>query len=271
MTDERKTSLVLFGLVMVFTGLATAFLEDLWARPAPLAAIPLVDPAFLDTATVRRSYADLIRAKEDLSDFDCYACHEKNKPPTLRYDAKQQLIVPQEHSDVIMGHGSHGRNNNCFNCHNETNLTTLQPRDGRELKLENSTPLCGSCHGPTYRDWEMGIHGRTSGYWARNLGPIDRKNCVNCHNPHAPKFPGRPPAPGPHLLHPIAPAEIDNQHAATESPPSLNHFTGGNGGNGEKVPIGIKVSPLTLLPPVKIPGRQTVARLRVLAIPEPCT
>jgi hypothetical protein len=204
MTDERKTSLVLFGLVVVFTGLATAFVENLWARPAPLAAIALVDPAFLDTATVRRSYADLIRAKEDLSDFDCYACHEKNKPPTLRYDASQQLIVPPEHSDIVMGHGSHGRNNNCFNCHNESNLVTLQPRDGRELKLENSSPLCGSCHGPTYRDWEMGIHGRTSGYWARNLGPIDRKNCVNCHNPHAPKFPGRKPAPGPHLLHPIA-------------------------------------------------------------------
>jgi hypothetical protein len=42
------------------------------------------------TATVRRSYADLVRAKEDLSDFDCYACHEKNKPPVLRYDANQQ-------------------------------------------------------------------------------------------------------------------------------------------------------------------------------------
>jgi Cytochrome c7 and related cytochrome c len=217
MTDERKTSWVMFGLVVVFTGLATAFLENLWARPAPLAAIPLVDPAFLDTATVRRSYADLIRAKEDLSDFDCYACHEKNKPPVLRYNANQQLIVPQEHSDIVMGHGSHGRNNNCFNCHNEANLTTLQPRDGRELKLENSTPLCGSCHGPTYRDWEMGIHGRTSGYWARNLGPIDRKNCVNCHNPHAPKFPGRPPAPGPHLLHPIAPAEIGHDSEKRES------------------------------------------------------
>jgi len=94
MTEERKVSWVIFGLVVVFTGLATAFLENLWGRPAPLEAIPLVDPAFLDTATVRRSYADLIRAKEDLSDFDCYACLEINKPPVLRYDANQKLIVP---------------------------------------------------------------------------------------------------------------------------------------------------------------------------------
>ena len=33
-----------------------------------------------------------------------------------------------------MGHGTHGRNNNCFNCHNETKLDTLQSRDGRELR-----------------------------------------------------------------------------------------------------------------------------------------
>jgi uncharacterized CHY-type Zn-finger protein len=221
----------------------------------------------LDTATVRRSYADLIRAKEDLSDFDCYACHEKNKPPVLRYNANQQLIVPQEHSDIVMGHGSHGRNNNCFNCHNEANLVTLQPRDGRELKLENSTPLCGSCHGPTYRDWEMGIHGRTSGYWARNLGAIDRKNCVNCHNPHAPKFPGRQPAPGPHLLHPIAPAGSGNNHTATEPHPTTNNFTGGNGGKGENAQKMGRASPL---PPVKIQGGEIATCLPALEQQENC-
>ena len=33
---------------------------------------------------------------------------------------------------------------------------------------------------------------------------MDRKICVNCHNPHSPHFPGRKPAPGPHLLRPVA-------------------------------------------------------------------
>ena len=72
--------------------------------------------------------------------------------------------------------------------------------------------MCGSCHGPTYRDWEAGVHGRTSGYWDRSLGPMDRKACVNCHNPHAPHFPGRPPAPGPHPLraNPTALTEAEN-------------------------------------------------------------
>ena len=202
-------------LGVVFSVLAVSFLANLWGRPTTsLYPIPLVDTNFLDTATVRRSYADLVRLKEDLSDFDCYVCHEKGKPPLLRYDTNQNLIIPKEHANIVMGHGSHGRNNNCFNCHNETNLELLQSRDGHELKFADSPQLCGSCHGPTYRDWEAGAHGRISGYWNQNLGTAERKQCVNCHNPHSPKFPGRKPAPGPNLLHAVtqASAETPTSH-----------------------------------------------------------
>lgn len=197
-----KNSWVLRGLILLFVGLTGMF--ALRSNNGPSRhSIPLVDTNFLNTATVRKSYADLVREGADLSDFDCYACHEKNKPPTLRFDTNENLIVPKEHSDIVMGHGSHGRNNNCFNCHDENNLTLLQTRDGHEVTFVNSQLLCGSCHGPTYRDWEAGVHGRTSGYWNREMGAIDRKLCVNCHNPHSPKVPGRQPAPGPHLLHPV--------------------------------------------------------------------
>lgn len=198
MSAESKTGTTLLLLATVFVVLAAGFLVGSSGRPAAQ-NISLVATNFLDPATARRSYADLIAAKEDLSDFDCYACHEKNNPPPLRYDTNQNLIIPKEHSDVVMHHGSHERNNNCYNCHNEQNLELFQTRDKRELKLADSAPLCGSCHGPTYRDWEAGVHGRTSGSWDRS-GEIDRKRCVNCHNPHSPKFPGRKPAPGPHPL-----------------------------------------------------------------------
>jgi len=198
--NGRAKTLVLRTLIVLFALLACAFFFDLPGRSVARQTIPLVDTNFLSTATVRRSYADLVRAKEDLSDFDCYACHEKGKSPPLRFDANQNLIIPKEHSDIVMGHGSHGRNNNCFNCHNENNLEQLQTRDGRPLKFSDSPQLCGSCHGPTYRDWEAGVHGRISGYWDVKLGAADRKQCVNCHNPHSPKFPGRKPAPGPHPL-----------------------------------------------------------------------
>lgn len=198
--NEKKTS-VLAALSLVFLVLAAAFsLKP--AGPPAREAIPLVDTNFLSTATARVSYEELVRQKADLSDFDCYACHEKGKAPVIRFDTNQVILIPKEHGNIVMGHGSHNRNNNCFNCHNELNLERFQTRDGRELRFAESTQLCGSCHGPTYRDWEGGAHGRTGGYW-NDARQTTRRNCVECHNPHSPKFPGRAPAPGPHPLHAV--------------------------------------------------------------------
>jgi hypothetical protein len=204
--------MVLVVLAAALFALAVKFAARGGASSAMPAKIPLVETQFLDTATIRKSYAELIRTKADLSDFDCYACHEKGKPPVLRFDAQQNIVVPKEHEDVVMGHGSHNRNNNCFNCHDEQNLELLQTRDGRHVKLAESPALCGSCHGPTYRDWEAGAHGRTGGYWERAAGAIKRQICVDCHNPHRPKIPPRKPAPGPHLLHPVADVPTEGPH-----------------------------------------------------------
>ena len=214
MRGSTKTTIVLNLLMVVFLALAAGFLLKAWGQPAALPPIPLVDPEFLKTATVRVSYSELVKAGEDVSDFDCYGCHEKGKPPTLRFDDKHMLVIPDEHKDIVMAHGRNNRNNLCTNCHDENNLERFQTRDGRELKFSESPELCGSCHGPTYRDWEAGAHGRTSGYWNRDLGPITRKACVSCHNPHSPKFPGRPPAPPPHILHPPAntPPAAEGKH-----------------------------------------------------------
>jgi hypothetical protein len=212
MSQGERTSAVLLVLAVVFVALSLKFVSASGTRLPALQKIPLVDTQFLETATIRKSYAELIRTKADLSDFDCYACHEKGKPPPLRFDAQHNLIIPQEHSDIVMKHGTHNRNNNCFNCHDEQNLELLQARDGRQIKLAESPPLCGSCHGPTYRDWEGGAHGRTGGYWDRSLGPMKRQICVDCHNPHSPKIPPRRPAPGPHLLHPVAEVAAETSH-----------------------------------------------------------
>jgi hypothetical protein len=211
MNSTRKLLAVFAVLGTVFLGLAAAFIVDPWGHPPVHRSIPLVDTNFLSMATARQSYAELIRLGEDLSDFNCYACHEKGIPPPLRFDTNQVLIIPPEHANIVMGHGSHNRNNNCYNCHDELNLEQFQTRDGRTLKLIDSTPLCGSCHGPTYRDWEGGAHGRTGGFWHRASGETTRRNCVECHDPHAPKFPGREPAPGPHPLHSLAPSGDETQ------------------------------------------------------------
>ncbi len=212
MNNGGKISWVLSALAFTFLALAAAFIVKVWGRPTSLYPIPLVDASFLDTAPARESYAELVRKKADLSDFDCYGCHERGKPPPIRYDTNHSIIIPKEHANLVMGHGRHDRNNNCFNCHDEHNLEQFQTRDGRALKFAESTPLCGSCHGPTYRDWEAGIHGRTSGYWARELGGIQRRDCVECHNPHSPKFPGRKPAPGPHPLRQVTAVSPETKH-----------------------------------------------------------
>jgi hypothetical protein len=196
----RRTNLLLAALAVSFGALAFAFVAELWGRPPALTRVAAVDKKFLETAPMRKSYGDLVAAKEDLSDYDCYACHEKNKPPPIKFDANHRIIIPKEHANIVMGHGSHDRNNLCYNCHLEQNLLLLQVRDGRELKFDQSVPLCGSCHGPTYRDWEGGAHGRTSGFWNAALGGPKRLVCVNCHDPHAPRIEGRAPAPPPHAL-----------------------------------------------------------------------
>ncbi len=200
--NVRAADRVLTLMSFAFLGLGSAFYFNVWGHPAQPSPVPLVDTNFISTATARVSAADLIRTGGDLSDFDCYTCHDKAKPPKLNFNADGDVIVAKEHPDIVMAHGRHHRNNNCFNCHNENNLEELQTRDGRHLKIAESPALCGSCHGPTYRDWEAGVHGRTSGYWKRELGPIERKTCPSCHNPHSPAFPSRQPAPAPHPLRP---------------------------------------------------------------------
>lgn len=198
--SSRGTVYVLGTMVLVFFVLAAVFFLDLWGHPPARFEIPPVERSFLETTPWRQTYADLVRAREDLSDFDCYACHDQKKPPVLTMDDNNNLIVPEEHGNIVMEHGSHNRNNLCYNCHNEANLLKLHIRDGHDLEFAESTQLCGSCHGPTYRDWEAGAHGRTIGHWDRTRGPVQRLDCANCHNPHSPRIPTRAPAPGPHPL-----------------------------------------------------------------------
>jgi len=199
--DGARSSIALAAVTLVLFGLAALLLMNLWGRVPAKTELPLVDVKFLETTPWRRTYADMVAAKEDMSDYDCYACHEKSKPPPIRYDADHKIIIPKEHADIKMGHGSHDRNNLCYNCHNEANLLPLQVRDRRELKFDESPPLCGSCHGPTYRDWDAGAHGRISGFWDTKAGAARKLACASCHDPHAPHIPTREPAPGPHSLH----------------------------------------------------------------------
>ena len=210
MNDEAKTSLVLLGLVVLFLALQALFHQGLWGRLEPLTSIPLVDPAFTNTAPARIPAAELFRTGGDTSDFECNVCHELNKPIKLLFDAAGNVALPEEHKNLVIKHGRNNRNNNCYNCHDPMNHESLLTRDGHKLKIQDSSQLCASCHGPTFRDWELGVHGRTSGHWKAELGTT-RLGCASCHHPHAPAFQPWKPAPGPHPLHlPVAAANPES-------------------------------------------------------------
>ena len=202
MKAATTTSLAVTGLTVVFLGLAVAFYLNLWGRQPGLAPIPATPPDFTNTATVRMSAAELFRTGGDTSGMACYSCHDQKKPVVVQLDTNGAIKLPEEHRDLVLKHGRNNRNDHCFNCHDPKNLEQLRAREGQAFKLTESTLLCASCHGPTYRDWSVGIHGRTSGFWERTRGDIVRQDCTACHDPHAPAFPPMKPGPGPHLLHP---------------------------------------------------------------------
>ena len=238
MYDERRILLILGALTLAFAASAVAFWRAPAVSPAPPRA-PLVTPDMLagirPPGTVRISAAQLLHGSGDASGLDCYACHHRDQPPEVKFDAQHRIILPKEHADLIismrncaechapnrpvkleytddgapiipaahrnlmgMAHGRNFRNENCYNCHDRDQLNQLHTADGTKLNFEQATLLCASCHGPSYRDWQAGIHGRTSGFWDRSAGPITRQQCASCHDPHAPAFTGLIPMPGPH-------------------------------------------------------------------------
>src|SRR5712671_6249459 len=100
MSADAKTSFVLTSMAVVFLGLAAAFRTQLWGKPEPITAIPLVDPAFTNTATVRVSAAQLKQSGGDTSSLECNTCHELNKPPKIKMDANDHVVLPKEHEDL---------------------------------------------------------------------------------------------------------------------------------------------------------------------------
>lgn len=234
MTSSNKTNVVLVASTVVFLGLAAVFALDR-KEPAPRQDIRPAASLAITPVTVRVSAENLIKNGGDTSILDCYACHDEKKKASVPVDALGQVTLPADHSDLIFSmrncvachapnsgievtldkegmtiipeahaadrvirHGSGGRNSTCFNCHNPEKLDQLITRDGTQLKLEQATLLCASCHGPTYRDWEVGIHGRTTGHWKADAGERTREGCAACHDPHNPTFPLVIPLPGPH-------------------------------------------------------------------------
>ncbi|MFC2081234.1 hypothetical protein ACFLR8_03390 [Bacteroidota bacterium] len=109
--------------------------------------------------------------------FPCNDCHSEIEPNTQR----RELV--EMHDDIIFDHDSENRW--CLACHNTFDRDSLRLAGGKLLGFNESYKLCGQCHGPKYRDWKLGIHGKRTGEWN---GKKQYLLCVHCHDPHSPKF-----------------------------------------------------------------------------------
>lgn len=152
--------------------------------------VPEVDEASLyvrniegnvfDTAPVRGELQPL-RYRRGSYEWRCNECHDdfQNRPTAGHPEG--------EHAAIVKNY-DHGLNTLCQNCHHPENREVYIDYEGGEILPTQPAKLCAKCHGPTYRDWQAGVHGRQNGHWDRNAGPRTKLLCIQCHDPHHPKF-----------------------------------------------------------------------------------
>ncbi|MBS1153363.1 MAG: Doubled motif (Paired 1), partial [Myxococcaceae bacterium] len=144
----------------------------------------------------------------------CMDCHgEKDLPPN---PLRRQL--EDKHTNIkLINHDEEHRW--CLDCHDLNDRDSLHLAGGELVPFTESYRLCGQCHGPQYRDWKVGIHGKRTGYWN---GAKRYLLCVNCHNPHNPRF-----AP----IKPLPPPVRPQFARASDRPPAVAEPSTADGGS----------------------------------------
>lgn len=112
------------------------------------------------------------------------ACHNGTYPPFPETKDPRKLTLM--HTDIFPDSLDlqHGRGAIwCLDCHHTTQRNKFVDNFGNEIDFNQPQQLCGKCHGPIYRDWREGIHGKRIGEWASD-GKKRWFVCTECHNPH---------------------------------------------------------------------------------------
>ena len=120
-----------------------------------------------------------------------YACMDCHEAIEAKWHYGREMV---EHRHIELKHGT---NRFCLNCHHPENRNAYVDYDGTEISASTVEELCHKCHGPQYRDWAKGIHGRPNGYWNTAYGVQERLKCTECHNPHDPAFKAMEPETAP--------------------------------------------------------------------------
>lgn len=191
-------------------------LADPWPYRSPVEPAKPLAAWVVDTSTVRTPPEQSELQFAGYTYF-CNDCHRIFTNP----DDTPRELAQHEHIKL-----EHGLNNRCFNCHHPTDRNSFVDDFGKPIPYDEPERLCAKCHGPVYRDWTNGSHGRTNGYWDGSLGPRERQTCSACHDPHTPAFPSMRPAPGPRTLRMGPQAPSDELHEDSRNPLLIYRRTG---------------------------------------------
>lgn len=206
---------------ITFFALAAWFLLGPKLLDLPTGGTPDFDRDALTTAPRRISLSDPPTIRIGGFDQTCMECHRMF--PTREVPPEQLL----RHDHIRLNHGINER---CRNCHDVEDRDRLILPGGETIGFDQVVQLCAKCHGPTYRDWERGMHGRTNGHWDETRGPQRRLTCTECHDPHNPRQPAMDPIeplPGPHALRAEAASPVDTHgdpHRKPEHEDPLRKF-----------------------------------------------
>ncbi len=160
------------------------FLWGMDLTDMPTTKASTVPIQLLSTAPRRAVLSDPAMITLDGFERTCMDCHRLFPARDM---APEELL---KHGHIVLDHGI---NNLCRNCHYTEDRNLLVLHDGRPIGYDDVVVLCAKCHGPTFRDWERGMHGRTNGYWDAAQGEPRRLGCTECHDPHNPRVPAMDP------------------------------------------------------------------------------
>lgn len=190
LSKRRSEELCAVLVPVAFLGLALVLWLVPWPFKSPVMQAAAVPAWVVDPQPVRTPG---LKPQIELAGFEyrCSDCHDLFPSPP------QTVRTLTQHRDIAL---KHGINTRCFNCHHPTDRNAFVDDWGRPIPYDQPQLMCAKCHGPVYRDWRNGAHGRTNGYWDTSRGPQQRRKCIECHDPHQPPFPPMAPAPPPRTL-----------------------------------------------------------------------
>jgi len=151
--------------------------------------------------------------------YQCSECHRTEPEPRAAGGAFTK------HTEIRFTHGINAR---CLICQHPTNREAFVDDFGEEIPWDQPQRLCSKCHGPVYRDWQHGSHGRINGHWDTAQGELKRLKCIECHDPHHPPFQPLASAPPPRTLrmrphHAAAHSGVHNPLRLHDNPEAKDH------------------------------------------------